>query len=272
MLKEPYTKYSRLHTYHLATRKLPFFEDPDLIGTWLEGATTILFFHRAKNELVTELCRRIGTTLVYQAVLDYADWETGFTPHCFTERGITVRPVWEKGEADLRLDPSVVFGNGFHPSTRLCLRYLLATIDTPNANIRTVLDLGCGTGLLSLAAAVRGTERVIALDNNRLACDVCTANAIHNGLQKQVRVLQKDLFADCPTFAADLTVANLHYELLAHLMHQEAFWQSRYCILSGFMPSQEEHLLPLVPHDHFTFIDRTREHKWCLWHLGRRGA
>ena len=269
MLKKPYTTYDRLFTYHLATRNLPTFEDPDHIGTWAEGGTTILFFHRAKEKLVEELCRRSGSTLAYKADLDYADWEAGFTPHCFTEQGLTVRPVWERGDADLRLDPSVVFGNGFHPSTRLCLRYLLTTIDLGKPRIRTVLDLGCGTGLLSLAAAVRGAEKVFAFDNNRLACDVCSTNARRNGLHARVQVVQADLFTGFPSVAADLTVANLHHELLAHLMQQETFWHGNHLILSGFMPSQEEHLLPLVPHDHFSFLERTRVHKWCLWQLGK---
>jgi len=269
MLKEPYRRYSRLYTYHLATAALPPLDDPDLIGIWKEGDTTILFFHQDKTELVRALCRHPGTTLLYEADLDYADWECGFTPCCFTEQGLTVRPVWETGEADLRLDPSVVFGNGFHPSTRLCLRYLLATLDTAGADLDTILDLGCGTGLLSLAAAVRGKGAVVAVDHNRLACEVCSANTLRNGLQDRIRVLQTDLFADFPAVRADLTIANLHTELLVHLMQQDNFWRSRYFILSGFMPSQEERLLPLIPHDRFLFLERARQDKWCLWLLTR---
>jgi ribosomal protein L11 methyltransferase len=269
MLKAPYSSYQRLYTYHLEGLQQPFINDPDLIGIWPEGNTTILFFHRPKERLVRELCERSDASLVYQADLDYADWEAGGLPHLFVEQGMTIAPIWERKKADLYLDPSVVFGSGFHPSTRLCLGQLLETLKVRGSAIQSLLDLGCGSGLLSLAAAVKGVGRVTAVDNNQLACEVCQANAERNGIIDRLSILNIDLFSDFPNSSADLIIANLHPELLDHLMGQTFFWKSSEYILSGFMPSQEEMLLSLIPDHGFSFSTRKRKDKWCLWHLVR---
>jgi len=269
MLKPPYSSYQRLYTYHFERLQQPFINDPDLIGIWPEGNTTILFFHRPKERLVRELCERNGASLIYQADLDYADWEAGALPHLFVEQGMTIAPIWERKKADLYLDPSVVFGSGFHPSTRLCLGQLLETLKVRGSAIQSLFDLGCGTGLLSLAAAVKGVCKVTAVDNNRLACEVCEANAKHNAIIDRLRVLNMDLFSNFPDSSADLIIANLHQELLAYLMERDFFWESSEYILSGFMPSQEEILLPLIPDRDFSFSVRKCKGKWCLWHLVR---
>ncbi|MEJ2688730.1 MAG: 50S ribosomal protein L11 methyltransferase [Deltaproteobacteria bacterium] len=267
MLKSPHTHYQRIYTYHLKASSLPVIADADLIGVWPEGETFILFFHAAKSGLIKELCRLTGAILVYEADLDYADWETGFVPTAFSERGMTIAPVWEKTEADLFIDPSVVFGNGFHPTTRLCLRALLSLIEEPSARIDRVVDLGCGTGLLAIAAAKRGVKKVTAVDNNPLACKVALANVERNGVTDRVIVNCEDLLLQkLPTVGADLVRANLHTELLAHLMTQNNFWQASHHILSGFLPAAEERLLALLP-DNVKFKQRNRMEKWCLWNL-----
>jgi len=70
----PYQQYHRLYVYHLDTVLLPPLDDPDLIGVWLEDGRPILFFHRAKDEFIANLCRDYKCQIIYQADLDYADW------------------------------------------------------------------------------------------------------------------------------------------------------------------------------------------------------
>ncbi len=266
MLKPPHSRYQRIYTYHLKTASLPVIADPDLIGVWPEGETIILFFHAAKTGLVEELCRHTGAEMVYEADLDYAAWETGVVPTSFVEKGMTIAPVWEETNADLSIDPSVVFGNGFHPSTRLCLRALLCLLSRKSSGIESVIDLGCGTGLLAIAAAKRGVMAAKAIDNNPLACQVAHANAVRNDVADRVTVCCADLFLQLPVIRADLVLANLHAALLAHVMLQSNFWQASHYILAGFLPGDEERLLPLLP-DGITFKQRNRLEKWCCWHL-----
>ena len=159
MLKPPYIRYDRIYTYHVDGSTLPAPDDPDLIGTWEEDGKTILLFHRPKDDLVRELCRKHSCRLFYQADLDYADWEMGREVVPFTVGPLTIAPVWGPGEADIRIDPSVVFGNGFHPSTRLCLQSLVNHRPGLPQNF-TGLDLGCGTGRRSRTGRRRLRRRL----------------------------------------------------------------------------------------------------------------
>lgn len=271
MLRPPYTRYERLYTYHLSLAALPVFDDPDLIGTWLEDDTAILFFHRPKEQLIARLCRESGARVIYQADLDYTDWEAGRAIAAFTVKDLTVAPVWDPTAAEIRLDPSVIFGSGFHPTTRLCLTGLLQSLATPEIAIHSALDLGCGTGLLAIAAAKRGIQHVTAMDHNRLACQVAQANAALNGVASRVRVEQVDLRVNPPPAAGhDLVMANLYKGLMAELFQRESFWQARYYILSGFIPAMEEELLQMLPIERLRFLDRRQEERWCLWVLVRR--
>lgn len=270
MLRPPYTRYERLYTYHLNLPTLPAIDDPDLIGTWIEDDSAILFFHRPKERLVQSLCEQSGATIIYEADLDYTDWEAGREIGPFTVGDLTVAPVWEPGGADILLDPSVIFGSGFHPTTHLCLSALLSQLGAAARPITAALDLGCGTGLLAIAAAKRGVKRVVAVDNNPLACQVATANAALNGVADRVTVEQRDLRRDPPNTAGyDLVMANLYKGLMTELFSQEGFWQAPLHILSGFIPAMEEELLRALPTDRVRFLDRRRAERWCLWVLAK---
>ncbi|MFH7319863.1 50S ribosomal protein L11 methyltransferase [Desulfurivibrio sp. D14AmB] len=271
MLQPPYTAYDRLYTYHLDLPELPELDDPDLIGVWLEDESAVLFFHRPKERLIEELCRRTGAGLIYQADLTYDEWEAGREIAPFTVAGLTVAPVWAAQQAEIKLDPSVIFGSGFHPSTRLCLEMLLKYLAAPESNIASALDLGCGTGLLAIAAARRGVERVVGIDHNPLACKVAQANCARNGVEKLVTIRQADLRQKCPdTDGFDLVIANLYQGLMAELFAREAFWQARFHILAGFISPMEEKLLAAVPGSQLRFLERNSRDRWCVWVLANR--
>jgi ribosomal protein L11 methyltransferase len=271
MLRPPYTAYDRLHVYHLDTAAIPDIVDPDLIGVWIEDMAAVLFFHRAKERLVAELCARHGCSLIYQAELDYRDWEAGQAISAFSVAGVTVAPVWETGEADIRLDPGVIFGSGFHPTTRSCLETLINYLRTPEMHIDTVLDLGTGTGLLGIAAARFGASRVIAVDNNPLACEVARANCRLNLVAGLVEVRQMDLRQEPPpTAGCNLVIANLYRGLLEQLFQTPAFWEADLYIISGFLPSMEAGLLAELPAGRVRFLGRQRSDKWCIWMLANR--
>lgn len=269
MLHPPYTCYDRLYTYHLDLKNIPAIDDPDLIGTWIEDETAILFFHRPKERLVRSLCDASGAKILYEADLDYRDWEAGREISTFTVDGFTVAPVWENTEADITLDPSVIFGSGFHPSTRLCLEGLLKYTRSPEITINTALDLGCGTGLLAIAAAKQGVARITACDNNRLACTVAQANCEANGVQDQVSIQERDIRRQCPDTKVDLVMANLYKGLMLGLFENPDFWQAKLYLLSGFISGMEEDLLAALPQNKITFLERRRNDRWCSWALLR---
>lgn len=103
MLRPPYESYNRLYVYHLDRNDISDLNDPDLIGIWIEDDTSVLFFHQPKDLLVTDLCLRYKCNLIYQADLDYRDWEAGQQITTFRVADVTVAPVWEKKHGAIRL-------------------------------------------------------------------------------------------------------------------------------------------------------------------------
>lgn len=269
MLRPPYQRYRRLYVYHLDSVVLPAIEDPDLIGVWLEDGSPILFFHQAKDELVAHLCAAHNGKVIYQADLDYVDWEAGQEIAAFSLGGLTVAPVWAEEEADIRLDPSVIFGTGFHPSTRLCLETLSKYCLTPELAIDSMLDLGTGTGLLAIAAAKLGVRKITALDHNPLACEVARRNVALNGATEQISVRECDLRREEPDTGVDLVAANLYPTLLAELFARPGFWRGKLYIVSGFIPAMEEELLAALPTGRIRMLERRRSERWCLWVLAQ---
>jgi ribosomal protein L11 methyltransferase len=119
-----------------------------------------------------------------------------------------VGPPWERADADaLRvvIDPGRAFGTGAHPTTRLCLELLL------EAERGSVLDLGCGSGVLAIAAARLGFAPVLALDMDEVAVSSARANAAANAAAVEVRC--GDVLAD-PLPPTDLAVANVTHALV----------------------------------------------------------
>jgi ribosomal protein L11 methyltransferase len=121
-----------------------------------------------------------------------------------------VRPPWTEpraGTLDLVIDPGQAFGTGAHPTTRLSLELLLEL--EPSGSLA---DLGCGSGVLAIAAAKLGFEPVIAVDNEQAALDATRANALANGVELG-RIEPLNLLEQPPPPATTVT-ANLTRPLL----------------------------------------------------------
>ena len=114
-----------------------------------------------------------------------------------------VGPPWERADAGVRavvIDPGRAFGTGAHPTTRLCLEVLLGL------ERGSLVDLGCGSGVLAISAAKLGFAPVVAVDADEAAVQTARANARANGVV--VEVVRADVLAD-PIPAADVAVANI---------------------------------------------------------------
>jgi ribosomal protein L11 methyltransferase len=103
--------------------------------------------------------------------------------------------------------------------------------------LRSVLDLGTGTGILALAAALLGAEKVLAVDLNPLSVKTAQRNVRLNGLEGSIEVV-KGRAEDFVAERADLVVANLHHSVIVNLLDKEGFLQKGWFIISGLLRSE----------------------------------
>jgi ribosomal protein L11 methyltransferase len=159
-----------------------------------------------------------------------ADWAQAWKVHfpvLRAGRRIVIRPTWRRhrraaGEVVIALDPGMAFGTGFHPTTRLCLAGLERLADegrlahgSARDGSARVLDLGCGSGILALAAGLLGAGEILGLDTDPIAVESAGANARRNRLARRFRKRQGSLPSGEPAF--DLVLANLIASLLVEL-------------------------------------------------------
>jgi ribosomal protein L11 methyltransferase len=151
-----------------------------------------------------------------------ADWANAWKQHfpvLRIGRRIVIRPTWrrhrrEPGDVVIALDPGMAFGTGLHPTTRLCLAALESMADR-GLPMAEVLDVGSGSGILSIAAARLGAGDVLAVDVDELAVDATRANAKRNGLARRVRARQGSSPSGEGPF--DIALANLIASVLIAL-------------------------------------------------------
>ena len=209
------------------------------LGNWLEDDTSFLFFSRPSLENVSRLVdKRSHLELIEHYNFTYEEWQGRALRPIGIERFLIHSP-WEEVDADdgkteIILDPGVVFGTGLHPTTEHCLK-AMAHLYT-QSTLRNVLDLGTGTGILALAAALLGAEKVLAVDLNPLSVKTAQRNVRLNGLTESIEVV-KGRAEDFVGENADLILANLHHGVIVNLLDKEGFLQKGWFIISGLMRS-----------------------------------
>ncbi len=169
-----------------------------------------------------------GTLLLTMEDVEDKDWETGWQKYykpMEIGRRLLVIPEWEQDSVELGervpliLNPGLAFGTGSHATTRLCLTALEKTI----SDGQTVLDLGCGSGILSIAALKLGAASAWAVDIDDKCLDVAYANAALNGIGKdRYTVLAGDVLTDealCEHLGSgyDVVVANIVADVIIGL-------------------------------------------------------
>jgi ribosomal protein L11 methyltransferase len=153
--------------------------------------------------------------------VDEADWAEAWKEHFHVlriGRRMVIKPSWRRhrrtgDEVVIDLDPGMAFGTGLHPTTRLCLVALEER--AARGPLGRALDVGCGSGILSIAAVLLGATRARGLDIDPIAIQATEANARHNRVGKRVRAREGTLPSGEGPF--DLVLANLIAGVLIEL-------------------------------------------------------
>lgn len=157
-----------------------------------------------------------------------------------------VGPPWEQPDVDavaVVIDPGRAFGTGSHPTTRLCLELLA---ELPRGSL---LDVGSGSGVLSIAAAKLGFGPILGLDVEDAAVEATRANAQANAVEVEARLADG---ADGPLPAAHVTVANISLADVQRLRPE-----SDYVVTSGYLASERAEL------DGYAHADRREAEGWA---------
>lgn len=141
------------------------------------------------------------------------EWKKYYKPTKIGEK-LVVKPTWEDydvqdGDLVIELDPGMAFGTGTHETTTMCMRELEKYVREDSK----VFDIGCGSGILAIAAAKLGAKDVIAVDLDEVAVKVAAENVAHNNVEDAVKVLHGNLI-DVVDDKADVVVANIIADII----------------------------------------------------------
>jgi ribosomal protein L11 methyltransferase len=144
------------------------------------------------------------------------NWKSFYYPFMIGKR-ILVRPIWEDvtsvdgiiPEFIIDIDPGMAFGSGTHETTSMCVKAL----DKYVMGKETLIDLGCGSGILGIAAAKLGIEKGILIDLDQSACKIANENIISNQVADKLSVIHGDLLENVSE-VVDIVVANIFAEVI----------------------------------------------------------
>ena len=200
-----------------------------------------------------------------------ADWENNwkkyFKPMPVGDR-LLIRPIWEdeydaQGRAVLHLEPGLAFGSGTHDTTRLCLE----TLEKYAYPGKTVLDVGCGSGILSVASLLLGADSAVGVDIDALAVKTAKENGITNGFDEPKFTVLKGSTTDKVTGKFDIIAANIVADIIIGLcknvkdfMNPDAVF-----ITSGIIVPREDDVLAAFAENGLEVIARHESGGWLCF-------
>lgn len=185
--------------------------------------------------------------------VDSYDWENNWKAYFkpFTVEDILIRPTWEEApsgidsKVEILIDPGMAFGTGTHETTRLCIRAIRNYLKKGDR----FMDLGCGSGILGIAAAKLSSSHVTEVDIDPTAVDIAKENFKLNGIAPDITdfltgdlVKNTELKAALSKDKADLICANIMAEVLAMMMPglSDYLKEGAVIVMSGILDTKEE--------------------------------
>ncbi|HHW56228.1 MAG TPA: 50S ribosomal protein L11 methyltransferase [Clostridia bacterium] len=208
----------------------------------------------------------IGDFELKVSEVDEADWETNWKQYykpLKIGKKIVIKPSWEEyisqgEETIIELDPGMAFGTGTHETTKMCLEFLEEIVNPESI----VFDVGCGSGILSIASAKLGAKEVYAADVDEVSVEVAVQNAKLNNLHN-VKVFKSDLLEKFEG-KADIIVANIIADAIIKLSSKvpDYLKEKGLFLVSGIIKSRCEEILQEIE-KFFEVLKIRKEGEWC---------
>ena len=217
----------------------------------------------------------LGAGTISHSFVADEDWAETWKAYIHTEKigeRIVVRPTWEEytpsaDEIVIELDPGAAFGTGAHATTAMCLRWLEHLV-SPGMR---VYDMGCGSGILAVAAAKLGAGEVIAMDYDPVAVSVAEENIRQNNVHNVV-ACESDLLSACEGAApAELITANIIADVIIRLFAQldRHLAPGGTLLASGIIDDRIADVEHAAAEHGFTVLDMTCEKEWAAMIIRR---
>lgn len=197
-------------------------------------------------------------------------WKEHYSPIEIGEK-MLVMPAWQELQAGesrsvIRINPAMAFGTGTHPTTQLCMRLMEKHLTQGTR----VIDIGCGSGILSIAALKLGAKNVIAVDVDGQAIDSTKENAILNGISSTTLEIGKGsvkeiLSGQFSYDHASLVMVNILASIILRLFEQglaDIVTKDGMLLLSGILIHQEEEIMDTAQQKGFKLVSRLSDGDW----------
>ncbi len=191
-------------------------------------------------------------------------WKKYFKPVHITD-SIVIRPSWEQyeaaaGEKVIEIDPGMAFGTGTHATTRMCIE-LIEKYLTPESSF---MDVGCGSGILSIAAGLCGCRDISGFDIDPDAVRVARENVDQNGMSNYIRIFEGDVTKGVPR-TADVIAANLMAEIIISICGSipSCLNKNGVFISSGIITEKRDQVVSALRDVGFMILEIREEEDWC---------
>ena len=201
------------------------------------------------------------------------DWQNNWKQYYHAMpigKKLLIRPIWEDefdadGRVVLNIELGLAFGTGSHPTTKLCLETLENYIDENS----TVLDIGCGSGILSIAALLLGARSAVGVDIDSLAVKTAVSNAEENGFAEPVFTAVQGNLSDKVSGRFNVVVANIVADVIMLFNTQvgEFLTDDGVYITGGIIDTREDDVLASFAENGFRVISRAENNGWLVFVL-----